>query len=418
MIEARVYGPTGIWLTLLRIAWIILAVSTAAIWIIGIGPYHQMAFTIHNTNGFADLRTPSVWRTGLHQLGLSPAFYANYLVVCETILAWPMYLIGVIIFLRKSQEWIGLFVSAVLVTFGTTGTNAATSALEQLYPAWQPVLSTIDSLGFGAFFILPYIFPDGRFVPRWTRWFVLIFILLSPLPSLSGTPLGGIQNVVNGVIPIALLVITLGAPIYRYRRVSSPEQRQQTKIVIFAMVLAVIVFAGAIIAGGVFGSRSAPAAQQVLLDLVTITAAGVAFALVPSAFGVAILRYRLWDIDVLINRALVYGSLTVSLLALYIGAIIGSQAAVQAITGGTSEIGIVLSTLLIAALVQPVRRRLQHFIDRRFYRRKYDAARTLASFQAKLRDEVELDRLQRELLAVVEHTMQPASVSLWLPERP
>jgi hypothetical protein len=132
--------------------------------------------------------------------------------------------------------------------------------------------------------------------------------------------------------------------------------------------------------------------------------------------GFAVLKYRLFDIDVVINRTLVYGSLTAMLLAVYFGGVATTQAIFSALTGQEQQpqLAIVVSTLVIAALFTPLRRRIQSFIDRRFYRRKYDAAKTLEAFSAKLREETDLEALNSELLGVVRETMQPAHVSLWL----
>ncbi len=135
--------------------------------------------------------------------------------------------------------------------------------------------------------------------------------------------------------------------------------------------------------------------------------------------GLAILRYRLYEIDLIINRTLVYGPLTATLVALYFGAVVLLQRLFVALTGQKSTLAVVVSTLLIAALFNPLRHRMQGFIDRRFYRRKYDARKTLEAFSAKLRDETDLDALNNELVGVVRETMQPAHVSLWLrPELP
>jgi hypothetical protein len=149
--------------------------------------------------------------------------------------------------------------------------------------------------------------------------------------------------------------------------------------------------------------------------MVTLAVSIGLFFLIPTSFAIAILRYRLWDIDVLINRALVYGSLTASTAAVYIGGVIGLQALSRAVMGQHSDLAIAVATLAVAALFNPWRRRLQAFIDRRFYRRKYDSSRTLAAFTTRLRDDVDLDRLAVDLTAVVQETIQPSHVALWLP---
>ena len=141
---------------------------------------------------------------------------------------------------------------------------------------------------------------------------------------------------------------------------------------------------------------------------------GVGVVSSPVAMGLAIFRYRLYEIDILINRTLVYGSLTITLIALYFGAIVVSQRVFVALTGEQSTLAVVASTLAIAALFSPLRRRIQGFVDRRFYRRKYDARKTLEDFSAQLRNEADLEALNDDLVGVVRETMQPAHVSLWL----
>ena len=146
---------------------------------------------------------------------------------------------------------------------------------------------------------------------------------------------------------------------------------------------------------------------------------GVGVASIPVAIGIAILKYRLYDIDVLINRTLVYGALTLMLVAVYVGSVVVLQAGFRTLADQESQLAVVASTLGIAALFNPLRRRIQSFIDRRFYRRKYDARKTLDAFSAKLRDETDLETLNNHLVGVVRETMQPAHVSLWLrPDTP
>ena len=222
--------------------------------------------------------------------------------------------------------------------------------------------------------------------------------------------LGGVLKPLNAASGILLVVGGLVSAIsllVRYRR-SRGDERRQLKWLAYAAV--VVVLAGAVsLTVEVVASDSDVAIIQVMqLTLVA------SLSLVPIAAGIAILKYRLYDIDVVINRTLVYGSLTVLLAAAYVGSVVGLQAALRVVSGQESALAVVASTLLIAALFNPLRRRVQAFVDRRFYRRKYDARKTLEAFSTKLREETDLEALNNELVGVVRQTMQPAHVSLWL----
>jgi hypothetical protein len=199
---------------------------------------------------------------------------------------------------------------------------------------------------------------------------------------------------------------------YRYRRVSSEAQRRQTRWVVFGTTLGV---------AGTFPFKlpvdlSLIGGDEPLTLLVLKTGFALSFLLVPLSIGVAVLRSRLFDVDVLINRTLVYGLLTAFLGLLYFGGVTATQATFQALTGQQQLplLTIVASTLVIAALFNPLRRRIQSFIDRRFYRSKYDARKTLETLSARLRDETDLEALSEDLVGLERDTMQPAYVSLWL----
>jgi hypothetical protein len=202
----------------------------------------------------------------------------------------------------------------------------------------------------------------------------------------------------------------------RYRR-SRGDVRQQIKWIAFAASLVALTYLIAIVALFIHPSEEIwlAAGLPLWLDLIEY-AALLSITSVPIAIGFAVLKYRLYDIDILINRTLVYGTLTGTLALVYFGGVTTTQALFRTITGQQQlpQLVVVASTLLIAALFNPLRRSIQSFIDRRFYRRKYDAAKTLEGFSMKLRDKTDLKALNNELVEVVRETMQPKHVSVWL----
>jgi uncharacterized membrane protein SirB2 len=347
-------------------------------------------------------------RMQLHQLGLSVGFVATYQVALDAVSVLVYCALGALIFWRKSADRMALFCAFALVLFGGAGfTNILQDTLAPFSSVWFVVVGVLDLLGQSSIMIFFLLFPSGRFVPRWTRW-VACGIVLYWIISIFVV---NNQAAWTGPIFFASLLCVVGTQIYRYRRVSTPRERQQTKWVVFGFSIGIIGFILAV----VLANTLQPLHQTIVLQtLVGGTIIYACLLLIPISIAVAILRSRLYNIDVIINRALVYGTLTLLLALLYAGLIIGLQALLGAITGQNNAVAIVVSTLAIYALFQPLRRRTQNLIDRRFYRRKYDAARTLAAFNATLRVEVDLNQLSEQLLSVVEETMQPAHVSLWL----
>jgi uncharacterized membrane protein len=273
------------------------------------------------------------------------------------------------------------------------------------------------------------LFPDGRLPSR--RWRTAIWVTVATLVFYSvetvfgqgldsvdyrlagvrnpiafiGTDLDNALQGVQLLLFLALIVLSAAAVIARFRR-SRGIERQQLKWFTYAAALCLLIFLGVV--AGAFLSLNMPG---VLFDLAIVG--------MPIGAGIAILRYRLYDIDLIINRTLVYGALTAILAAVYFGLVLAAQALTTALTGqhALPPPAVVASTLLIAALFTPLRRRLQRFIDRRFYRGKYDAAKTLAAFGATLRSETDMTSLTDRLVGVVTETMRPAHVSLWLRQR-
>jgi hypothetical protein len=201
--------------------------------------------------------------------------------------------------------------------------------------------------------------------------------------------------------------------VLRYRR-SKGEERQQIKWIAFAASLVALVYLIAMVTSFIHPSEAWTTVGSVWwLNLLTI-AALLSFVTIPIAVGIAVLKYRLYDIDLIINRTLVYGPLTVLLAATYFGGVVGLQYVLRALTGQESTLAVVASTLAIAALFNPLRSRIQDLVDRRFYRRKYDARKTLEAFSARLRDETDLESLAEHLAGAVSEAVQPSHVSLWL----
>jgi hypothetical protein len=289
---------------------------------------------------------------------------------------------------------------------------------------WAPAVGLITYL------IL--LFPDGKLPSMrwrplaWLSGAVIILVSLSTALTPGRLPdLGGVRNpfgleeypwvaeAAQGVtllLPLCILASALSL-VLRFVR-SGGEEREQIKWLAFAALVSGL-GASSVVIPSIILSNDAGGADPLWMNLLE-DAEALSLAGVPVAVGIAILRYRLYDIDTIINRTLVYATLTASLALVYVGSVVSLQSVLRVLTGQESTLAIVASTLLIAALFNPLRRRVQAFVDRSFYRRKYDARKTLEAFSAKLRDETDLDALNAEFVGAVRETMQPAHVGLWL----
>jgi hypothetical protein len=349
--------------------------------------------------------------------------------------------VGALLVAKRSTNLIGWIMAAIafmVAIFNAGGAYATYVMVTRGQPdalavvgAWTANCYWFVMLAL-ALFYLPMLFPDGRLLSR--RWlpvavvagiaasgFVLprAFMDTLPLNEAPGyeidNPIGieGVGSVENlpifGVLLNGLLVIafvgTAASVVVRFRR-SRGVERLQMKWFVYVSV----VFVG----GSILTSVIGVATGLRWLEQFSFVLSMVALVGLPIAVGIAILRYRLYDIDVVINRTLVYGLLTLLLALMYFGGIVLLQRVFVLLTGQQSTLAVVASTLLIAALFNPLRGRIQAFIDRAFYRRKYDARKTLETFSARLRDETDLEALNSEVVGVVRETIQPAHVSVWL----
>jgi hypothetical protein len=377
------------------------------------------------------LHPPSSWGTG----GDSAV-----LIFVVPFLTFP--LVGALIASNRPKNPIGWICLAVGIFWMLANLSSSYGmyGLRVASPGSVPFPAAIGSVGewmwapaVGLGICLILLFPDGRLPSR--RWRLLAWLsgaaifLVSAGFALSPGPMEGLLGIRNpfgleeypwiadaaqGVILLLFLCILASAAslVLRFLR-SGGEEREQIKWLAFAAsILGLVGFSSFVIPGIIVPDATGGANrlwENLLEDAVTLSFAGV-----PVAVGVAVLKYRLYDIEVVINRTLVYGTLTATLVALYFGGIVVLQRVFVFLTGQKSTLAVVASTLLIAALFNPLRRRIQSFIDRSFYRRKYDARKTLEAFSAKLRDETDLESLNNDLVGVVRETMQPAHVSLWL----
>lgn len=350
-------------------------------------------------------------------------------VVADLVTLLTFSIVGAIIASRHPRNAIGWLFCSVGVTIGLNSfagdytefwlaTGFGTRSLGET-AAWFASWLWILLIYVPTSFVL-LLFPDGRLPSlRWrpVAWAAALGTAGGVVGfALEAGPLGDFPQIVNpygvdgsfvGIVGVAGGIVAAGAMvasavslIVRLRRATGVE-RQQLKWLAYGGTVMV----GTIGVGGLIILWSVP---------VSIVIMSVSLLGLPLFTGIAIVRYRLYDIDLLINRTLVYGSLTTMLVAVYVGGVVVLQYVFRVLGGGESQLAIVASTLAIAAAFNPLRRRVQAFVDRRFYRRKYDAAKTLAAFSARLRDETDLDTLSDELVGVVRETMQPGHVSLWL----
>jgi hypothetical protein len=401
------------WLPSLRAAWFGFAIILITIVIVGVRPRYNELTRGCTSEECAVLTLAPNEVDLLEEVGGSLRGYAFFQLGVEGYLMVVFCSLAGLIFWQRSDTWIGYLVSLTLLFLGLNFFNEEPRTLMRLYPALQPFIDFLSSMSFGFFMLLFYLFPDGKFAPRWLGWVaagVISILLLDPLliqSELRG-PSATLLVVVAGM---GGAVLGMGSQVYRYRKVSNPTQRQQTKWLVlgllsmFSMAMLWAVFVE------IFPLAPGPARFAFNFSLLP---QHIIIGFFPISLVISIMRYRLWDIDLVIRRTLQYTLLTGLLGLAYYGSVVVLQNMFVAVGGQRSPVVIVISTLMIAALFNPLRSRVQGFIDRRFYRQKFDTEQTLAAFAATARDEVAIHRLSNALLEVVEETMQPEQVSLWL----
>ena len=391
----------GYRLLIARGVWLLLFVGILAEFLVSLPGYFPTVEQLCPQTCFFTRETAQTFA----HLEISVSVFAWVTLAIYGILVVASSILAAILFWRRSHEWMVLLVAYFLVAYPISNLVVASSSNPFATPASLVLVSIPAITVFYAVFLL---FPSGRFVPGWSWVLLLVWVVSITVGSIwPNTPYVVAYPICYGGAIVC--------QIFRYLRVSTPVQRLQTKWVVFGFVASLLANQAFWLLPEAVGEFYRPIFFLVYLLLLLF---------VPFTFFIAVQRYHLYDIDVIINRALVYGSLTVILAGVYIGGILSIQSLLALLTRqakqAESPLAIVASTLVIAALFQPMRHRLQTLIDRRFYRKKYDAEMTLEAFSATLRQEVDLEQLRAQLLATVQETMQPEQVALWLrrPDQP
>ncbi len=400
----------GYKLVLVRAVWLALFCLMFVVYFLGFPEAFKLALS---------LRPETV--IGLERVGLPASFPGMYTLTLDTVTILVFAGFAALLVWRRSDDWMVMLVSLTLLSTAMLSTAPAFEAkVPMLILALLAAFAEICQVA------LVYLFPNGRFVPRWV-WILLIPLFVwrpviwgcDYLPNFFALRRSGEnffyipQDAKDLSLFLVLLLVGIITQIYRYRYHSTPVQRQQTKWLLLGGAFVILVVGSYVLALNTLPMLRQAGAEALLMRLLSRTVTHLALMLILLTLTFSILRYRLWDIDRLIHRTLVYGTLTSVLVLVYFGCVIALQFLLRGFTGG-SELASVASTLAIAILFQPLRRRIQQGIDRRFYRSKYDTVRILEEFSAAVREEVDLTQLTEQLLKVVQETMQPASVSLWL----
>ena len=345
----------------------------------------------------------------LEHIGLSISFYANLYMVIQALYILVSVGIALLIVFKKPGQWVPLGLSCFLIWFSAYE-GADYPALVAAYPVLNVPVQLLLFLGGGILGFYAFLtFPNGKFGSRWVLGFYLVSVFEGVLAVFITTP---VFVLINSVFSFLSFFIILGVLIYRSRRLLNARERAATKWII----LSLSIFIPTVILVFLVLPAVAPADSLALLivNIAGFFGCGINIA----GILMAVLYANAFDIDVFVRRTLVYTLLTAILALLYAGMVFGSQFGLATFSPQAAQSPLILvgSTLVIAALFQPMRHRIQRTIDRRFYRQKYDASRVIERFSASLHSEIDLADLSEQVVAVVQETMQPAHVSLWLRE--
>jgi hypothetical protein len=399
-----------------RLAVAALVLGMATVSLAGIALFPSYAATHANAFTPNDAWTAAEVEAGLADLGWPAGAVAWMELARDVVFLVVNGTLALLLLRRRADSWFVLYVALVFAVM--TGARGPMLAVGELVPAVGRLETIIGAVGWQLFFILFLFFPDGRPAPGWARWigygwagYVLYQVTWYALSN--DGPDAASVNPVEGALFTGVVIVAIGSQVYRYLHRSDVVQRQQTKWVVFTLAvgLAVIVLSVTL---GFQQPNHARIGRDLAVALFLWALFNLVFAIVPAAIGIAILRYRLWDIDVIIRRTLAYAIVSATLAAFYLFSVVGLQALFVRLTGQESTLAVVGATLAAAALFQPLRGAVQRQIDRRFFRTRYDARMVLEAFADRAQRSTELDVLAADLLATVDETLKPERGRLWL----
>src|SRR5262245_21388657 len=396
---ARLHGR---WLWVARIGWLMLAALTAGVFIASVVTRIAALQAACPDPSCANVPLPPTTRAAFAALGLSYTTFVVYSIVLDVVVALAFGLVAGLIHWRRPDDRMALFVSLALLTFGAATFTGATDALAIIYPAWRIPVALLNFVGSSTFILTLYLLPDGHFIPRWTRGAALLWIVQqSPhyfMPK-SALDLDTWPTALGVAIWIALIGSAVVAQVYRYRRVSGRVAREQARWIGFGVSVALIGFLGGRIALVILAPKL-DSPNTLLLAIIGATLVDAFILVIPLSIAVAILRYRLFDIDTLINRTLVYGTLSACIVGLYALIVGGASALFQSRANLLISL---LATGVVAVLFQPLRERLQRWVNRLLYGEREEPYAVLSTLGRRLEGALAPDEA---LPAVVETVAQ------------
>jgi hypothetical protein len=400
------------WSVIARVFWIICALLSITLYLASLGISFHEPLPVCGTAEF----TCGPWTMTQGDVAVAQAIGLPGISVplsyyLTSLFAKIMFVVvGFVIFIRRSDDWIALILSLMLILFTLEG-------VYNLGP-FMPVVNGLYLVATLAFLILPFIFPTGRFVPVWAKWVVIPFLVVGSIVSLIpqlGLPISeNVYSVLMLIVFGSWFILTCYATVYRYRRVSDEIERQQTKWVVAGILGTFLGFIPMAIVTTWYPATQPSIPRLYFMFLVYLPVYVLSYLCIPAGISFAVFRYRLWNIDLIIRKTLIYAILSTILAVIFFSVVFMASSLFSSVTRQQSSFSLVISTLLVAGLFNPLRRWVQNGIDRRFYRKKYNAEQVLAEFSVITRNETDLQVLTGELSKVVEETLQPDQVNIWL----